>query len=97
MRRSSSFAVAVLIAATPASAPLAPPSAVAMPGQHAATKGDNPEARRTIDALNRLESQGYADFSDFGATGGNFSAMAAQDGRRVRVIVNPDTGEIRAQ
>ncbi|GEM_PF-4710041 len=58
---------------------------------------DNPEAVRATTALNILEAQGYAAFSDFRANGGTFTALVNDGGRQFRVVINPDTGQISRQ
>lgn len=55
---------------------------------------DNPESGRATAALNVLEAQGYASFSDFRPDGGAFTAMVSDGGQQFRVTINPDTGQI---
>ncbi len=58
--------------------------------------GDNPAGRRATDALNLLEAKGYPDFAEFGPEGANFSASVPDsNGNRVKITINPDTGEIK--
>jgi hypothetical protein len=58
--------------------------------------GDNPAGRRATDALNLLEAKGYPDFAEFGPEGANFSASVLDsNGNRVKIAINPDTGEIK--
>jgi hypothetical protein len=72
----------------------------------AASTGDTPEALRATQALNILESQGFAAdlqdrsasaFADFRQRGKDFIATVSQKGRSFVVIVNPDTGEVTRQ
>ena len=47
-----------------------------------------------IDALNLLEAQGYASFSNFQEEGGRYSADAIKDGETQHVIIDPATGQV---
>lgn len=58
---------------------------------------DNPESGRATTALNILEAQGYASFSDFGPSGSAFTALVNDNGEHFRVVINPDTGQISRQ
>ncbi|MDE2229621.1 MAG: hypothetical protein KGL11_11350 [Alphaproteobacteria bacterium] len=58
---------------------------------------DNPQGGRATIALNILEAQGYADFSDFRSVGGTFTALVHDGGSQFRVVINPDTGQISRQ
>jgi len=58
---------------------------------------DNPESGRATAALNVLEAQGYASFSDFGPSGSAYTALVTDNGRQFRVVINPDTGQISRQ
>ncbi len=58
---------------------------------------DNPQGGRATAALNVLEAQGYADFSDFRANGSTFTALVNDGGQRFRVVIDPDTGQISRQ
>lgn len=74
-----------------------------MPSQAAATSEpavpdlDNPEGGRATAALNVLEAQGYASFSDFGPSGSAYTALVRDNGQQFRVMINPDTGQISRQ
>jgi hypothetical protein len=78
---------------TPAPAQAALPP-IAAPAMSRHGKGDNPDARLTTDALNLLESHGYAAFRDFAPEGSNFTATVTVGNNRSAVIINPDTGTI---
>jgi hypothetical protein len=67
-----------------------------MPATHPShTIGNTPAAQRATEALNLLEAHGYANFRDFGPDGQNYSAMVeTTNGKRAKVIINPDTGEV---
>ncbi|HYL48148.1 MAG TPA: hypothetical protein VET84_02170 [Stellaceae bacterium] len=58
---------------------------------------DNPEGGRATSALNVLEAQGYASFSDFRPDGTKFTALVNDNGQQFRVVINPDTGQISRQ
>lgn len=58
---------------------------------------DNPQGARATAALNVLEAQGYADFSEFRPEDGMYTAMVRDGGQRFRVVINPDTGQISRQ
>lgn len=58
---------------------------------------DNPEGSRTTAALNVLEAQGYASFSDFRPDGTKFTALVSDNGQQFRIIIDPDTGQISRQ
>ncbi|MGB8181684.1 MAG: hypothetical protein WCF13_04880 [Stellaceae bacterium] len=58
---------------------------------------DNPEGGRTTAALNVLEAQGYASFSDFRPDGTKFTALVSDNGQQFRIIIDPDTGQISRQ
>jgi hypothetical protein len=50
-----------------------------------------------IDALNLLEAQGYASFSNFREEGGGrYSADAVRDGQAMHVIIDPASGQVAA-
>src|SRR3954462_15572641 len=52
---------------------------------------------RFTDALNLLERHGYASFSNFREeAGGRFSADVVDNGRTVRVLIDPDRGQVTA-
>jgi len=70
----------------------APPSSIPP-----VTDVDNPQGGRATAALNVLEAQGYADFSDFRATGSTFTALVNDGGQQFRVVIDPDTGQISRQ
>lgn len=55
---------------------------------------DNPEGSRATVALNVLEAQGYASFSDFRPDGSTYTALVSDGGQQFRVTINPDTGQI---
>jgi len=75
------------------------PSQAALPaaGEPAVPDIDNPESSRATAALNLLEAQGYASFSNFEPSGNTFTAMVTDNGQRFRVVINPDTGQISRQ
>ncbi len=80
------------------------PSPMTMPHQaRAITRmphmtGDNPAAQRATDALNLLEARGYPDFAEFAPEGTNFSASVPDsNGNRVKITINPDSGEIKGR
>jgi hypothetical protein len=52
---------------------------------------------RATTALNVLEAQGYANFTDFRPDGSMFTALVNDGGQRFRVVINPDTGQISRQ
>ncbi|MGH7013896.1 MAG: hypothetical protein ACREEL_07030 [Stellaceae bacterium] len=58
---------------------------------------DNPQSSRATAALNVLEAQGYAGFSDFRPNGSMFTALVNDDGQQFPVVINPDTGQISRQ
>ena len=58
---------------------------------------DNPESSRATAALNVLEEQGYAAFSDFRPNGSTFTALVNDGGQQFRVTIDPDTGQISRQ
>ncbi|MGH7008595.1 MAG: hypothetical protein ACRED7_09345 [Stellaceae bacterium] len=80
-------------------------SATSTPSQAALPAGsepsvpdlDNPESSRATAALNVLEAQGYASFSNFGPSGNAYTALVTDNGQRFRVVINPDTGQISRQ
>jgi hypothetical protein len=51
-------------------------------------------ASRITTALNLLEGEGYADFSNFHAAGNAFAATVTQNGKTFQVTVDPDSGRI---
>lgn len=81
-------------AAAPSSAALA---AQATPRMPAVADLDNPQGGRATAALNVLEAQGYADFSEFQPAGNAFTALVHDGGQQFRVVINPDTGQISRQ
>ncbi|HYL32894.1 MAG TPA: hypothetical protein VEU53_07095 [Stellaceae bacterium] len=58
---------------------------------------DNPEGDRATAALNVLEAQGYASFSDFRPVGTKFTALVSDNGQKFRVLIDPDMGQISRQ
>jgi hypothetical protein len=78
----SVFAASLLLAASPAFA-LAP--------------GAMRMADRDTMALNALESQGYAHFSNVRPDGRDFAADVVRDGRTMHVLIVPETGNITLQ
>lgn len=58
---------------------------------------DNPQGGRATTALNVLEAQGYADFSDFRPDGSLFTALVRDGGQQFRVVINPESGQISRQ
>lgn len=88
------LAGAAFIQAGPAVA-ATPPAAKAALAQ---LRSDNtPPARRETRALNLIEAKGFGDYSDFHAVGKNFSAQVMAHGQKLRVIANPDTGQVTQQ
>lgn len=86
--RKLSMAVAVLgLVASPAFAAVSQPATGS--GHAIRMAGDQMTA-----ALNLLEAKGYADFSNFRANGGFFTAKVAQNGRRFSVRINPQAQTI---
>lgn len=79
---------------TPAANPTAIKSATGAPP--AADIG-NPESSRATVALNVLEAQGYANFSDFRPDGGMYTALVNDGSQQFRVVINPDTGQLSQQ
>lgn len=75
------------------------PSQVAVPAATAPAVPDldNPEGGRATTALNVLEAQGYASFSDFRSSGSAYTALVTDNGQQFRVVINPDTGQISRQ
>lgn len=75
------------------------PSQAALPAgsEPAVPDLDNPESGRATAALNVLEAQGYASFSNFGPSGNAYTALVTDNGQRFRVVINPDTGQISRQ
>jgi hypothetical protein len=61
----------------------------------ASSGGDNPVARRYTDALNALSYEGYSGVDSIAPEGGHFRAVAIMEGRRVDVLVDPDSGAVR--
>ncbi len=81
---------------SPAPAPMAMPHQAPSKLHMPHGMGNNPSAQRATDALNLLEAKGYPDFAEFGPEGTNFSASVPDsNGNRVKVTINPDTGEIK--
>lgn len=80
-------------------------SAASTPSQAALPAGsgpsvpnlDNSESGRATAALNVLEAQGYASFSNFGPSGNAYTALVTNNGQQFRVVINPDTGQISRQ
>jgi hypothetical protein len=68
----------------------------AQPAARRTVNRDTAEARRYTDALNALSFAGYKGVDSITPEGDNFRALAILDGRRVEVIVNPDTGLVEA-
>jgi len=75
------------------------PSQAALPAssEPAVPDLDNPESGRATAALNVLEAQGYASFSNFGPSGNAYAALVTDNGQQFRVVINPDTGQISRQ
>ena len=76
-----------------------PSSQAALPASNAPAVPDldNPESGRATAALNVLEAQGYASFSNFGPSGNAYTALVTDNGQQFRVVINPDTGQISRQ
>ncbi len=51
-------------------------------------------ADRATRALNMLEAQGFTRFSDFKASGADFTAEVRKHGKTARVTIDPDTNQI---
>lgn len=81
------------------SAASTPSSQAALPASNAPAVPDldNPESGRATAALNVLEAQGYASFSNFGPSGNAYTALVTDNGQQFRVVINPDTGQISRQ
>ena len=47
-----------------------------------------------VDALNTLEAQGYASYSNFQQQGDKFTADAVKDGQTMHVIIDPITHQV---
>lgn len=75
------------------------PSPATLPAasEPAAPDLDNPQGSRATAALNVLEAQGYASFSDFRPSGNAYTALVTDNGQQFRVVINPDTGQISRQ
>ncbi len=78
-------------AALPSIMPSVPPNA---PPGHAVKsmapyKADNPTSRSATEALNLLESEGYANFTNFRQDGTRFLAEETQNGRTWQLAVDP--------
>lgn len=54
----------------------------------------NPPASRATAALNMLEAQGDGQFTNFTASGRDFTADVTKNGQVEHVLVNPDTHQI---
>lgn len=83
-------------ATTPAES-AAPPVTASANGAPPVADLDNPEGGRATTALNILEAQGYAAFSDFRPEGSAFTASVSDGGQQFQVVINPDTGQISRQ
>lgn len=81
---------------TPAVKP-APTAVNSTAGVPPVADADNPEGGRATTALNVLEAQGYASFSDFRPDGSMFTALVNDGAQRFQVVINPDTGQISRQ
>jgi len=75
------------------------PSQAGMPASNAPAVPDfdNPQSGRATAALNVLEAQGYASFSNFEPSGSAYTALVTDNGQQFRVVINPDTGQISRQ
>lgn len=73
------------------------PSQAATASAPAVPDLDSPEGGRATAALNVLEAQGYASFSDFRSSGSAYTALVTDNGQQFRVVINPDTGQISRQ
>ena len=82
-----------------ASSAISTPNPAALPAasQPAVPDLDNPAGSRATAALNVLEAQGYASFSDFRPSGNAYTALVTDNGQQFRVVINPDTGQISRQ
>ena len=82
-----------------ASSAISTPTPAALPAasQPAVPDLDNPAGSRATAALNVLEAQGYASFSDFRPSGNAYTALVTDNGQQFRVVINPDTGQISRQ
>jgi hypothetical protein len=52
------------------------------------------QGARATHALNMLEDQGFAQFTNFQADGQDFSADVVKHGHVMQVTINPDTNQI---
>ncbi len=84
-------------AASAASTPSPSQTALPASSEPAVPDLDTPEGGRATAALNVLEAQGYASFTDFQPSGSVYTAMVTDNGERFRVVINPDTGQISRQ
>lgn len=82
--------------APPSIMPAVPPN---VPPEHAVKsmasyKADNPTSRFATEALNLLESEGYANFTNFRQDGARFIAEETQNGQTWQLAVDPETKTI---
>lgn len=80
-------------------APASTSNVAALPvsSEPAVPDSDNPEGGRATAALNVLEAQGYAAFSNFRPSGSNYTALVTDNGQQFQVVVDPETGRISRQ
>src|SRR5882757_6603394 len=90
------FSAGAAFAATPASTPTANP-AQHHHAQTATYQRINQTENRETKALNLLEAQGYASFSNFKSDGNEYSATVAKNGHTMTVMVDPVNGRITTQ
>jgi hypothetical protein len=68
---------------------------------YAGTTAVDPAARndgdRMTTALNLLEAQGDASFTNFAPAGSNYTATVTQNGQRFKVTIDPDAGTVTPQ
>jgi hypothetical protein len=76
---------------------LAPATANSTTSPAPVAEAVKPGSSRATTALNILEAQGYANFSDFRPDGDMFTAVVNDGGQQFRVAINPDTGQITRQ
>jgi hypothetical protein len=76
---------------------LASGAALAAPASGPIASAHPEDNGRDTRALNMLEANGYAAFSNFRQQGNDFAADVKQNGRQFTVLVDPDSGKITPQ
>ena len=87
MKRVLFFAAALALGASPA-------FAATTLGTTAVDGHTRHEGDRMTAALNLLEAKGDASFTNFAASGNDFSATVSQNGRSFAVRIDPDRGQV---